>query len=187
MNKTGETSHGASSVRPAIAADIPAVMELVAAAKEIMRSDGNFSQWGGSYPERSVIEGDIVNGHGRIVEYDGTAVGYFAFIPSPEPTYAAIEGEWTDTAAPYFVIHRIASAPRSHGVFAAIIEYAASQSANIRIDTHRDNHIMQRLILKAGFILCGVIHLTDGSPRLAYQRIIKVKERYSATVNKTKE
>ena len=68
-------------------------------------------------------------------------------------------------------IHRIASTPESHGVFRRIIEYALSVSGNLRIDTHRDNRIMRRLIEKAGFSYCGVIVLADGSERLAYQKI----------------
>jgi len=35
---------------------------------------------------------------------------------------------------------------------------------NIRIDTHHDNKIMQRLLQENGFVHCGVIFLTDGSP-----------------------
>ncbi len=160
------------SVRTATLADVPRIMELVAEAKGIMRSDGNFDQWGGSYPERTVIENDITSGHGRIVEYAGSAEGYFAFIPSPEPTYAAIDGRWLDDTLPYHVIHRIASTPHSHGIFNAIIGYSFSQSGNIRIDTHRDNRIMQRLILKSGFTYCGIIILSDGSPRMAYQKMV---------------
>ena len=67
--------------------------------------------------------------------------------------------------------YRIASIPESHGVFRRIIEYALSVSGNLRIDTHRDNRIMRRLIEKSGFTYCGVIVLADGSERLAYQKI----------------
>ena len=40
---------------------------------------------------------------------------------------------------------------------------------NIRIDTHRDNRTMRHLIEKSGFARCGLIHVEDGSPRIAYQ------------------
>ena len=40
----------------------------------------------------------------------------------------------------------------------------------LRIDTHRDNKIMQTLLAKNGFQYCGVIRLTNGEPRLAYYR-----------------
>ena len=43
--------------------------------------------------------------------------------------------------------------------------------ANIRVDTHRDNHTMQHLVQKHGFQKCGVIYLKNGSPRLAYHYV----------------
>ena len=44
-----------------------------------------------------------------------------------------------------------------------------SESA-IRIDTHRDNKIMQHNLLKYGFTYCGIIYLANGDERLAYQK-----------------
>lgn len=172
MNMLTETTVPlALPVRSAEPSDIPRIMELIESAKGIMRSDGNPTQWGGTYPERHIIERDIENGHGWIVEHEGTAAGYFAFIPSPEPTYARIEGRWLEDISPYFVIHRIASTPDSHGIFRSIIAHASKHCSNLRIDTHHDNRIMQKLILSSGFTYCGIIHLANGDPRLAYQKL----------------
>ena len=96
-------------------------------------------------------------------------VAYFALLPSPEPTYSYIDGAWL-TDEPYGVIHRMASYPEVHGIFSAIIDYAASRYSHLRIDTHRDNRIMQHLIEKHGFTYCGIIWLQDGTERLAYER-----------------
>jgi len=96
-------------------------------------------------------------------------VGYFALLPSPEPTYSYIDGAWL-TDEPYGVIHRMASHPDAHGIFSAVIDFASSRYAHLRIDTHRDNRIMQHLILKHGFTYCGIIWLQDGTERLAYER-----------------
>ena len=158
-------------IRKATEKDIPAAMELFTAAKSIMRSDGNSTQWGDGYPDAGIVRTDIIMGGAHIIEQDGKPVGYFALLPSPEPTYSSINGKWLDDTAPYFVIHRIASSPESHGVFREIIEYALSVSGNLRIDTHRDNRIMRHVIERAGFSYCGVINLPDGSERLAYQMI----------------
>ena len=147
-------------------------MEVVAAAKKIMRSDGNKSQWVGGYPSEDNILADISKGHGFVVEDDGRVVGYFAFIQSPEPTYDKIyEGQWLDDTLPYHVVHRIASFPEVHGVFKSIMDWCFAQDHNIRIDTHRDNKIMQHNILKTGFTYCGIIYLASGDERLAYQKI----------------
>ena len=45
---------------------------------------------------------------------------------------------------------------------------------HLRIDTHADNHIMQHLILKNGFEQCGIIHIADGSERIAYEKVVSV-------------
>ena len=153
--------------------DIPAIMTVLEAAKGIMRASGNLHQWVGGYPSESVVREDIRGGYGLVVVERARVVGYFAFIPSPEPTYATIyAGAWLDGNAPYHVIHRIGSLPDVHGVFATIMDFAFSRDRNIRIDTHRDNRIMQHNILKHGFSYCGIIYLSSGDERLAYQRII---------------
>lgn len=59
----------------------------------------------------------------------------------------------------------------AHGIFRTIMEFAFRHDCNIRIDTHRDNTIMQHNILKHGFSYCGIILLADGAERLAYQRV----------------
>ena len=53
------------------------------------------------------------------------------------------------------------------------MDYAFSVDGNIRIDTHKDNSIMQHNILKHGFSYCGIIYLLSGDERLAYQRIVQ--------------
>jgi hypothetical protein len=159
------------TVRAATGADIGAIMDVLEAAKGIMRASGNAGQWVDGYPSREVVRSDIDLGHGYVVlADDGSPAGYFAFIPSPEPTYARIfEGRWLDDTLPYHVVHRIGSYPHVHGVFRTIMDWCFAHDGNIRIDTHRDNHIMQHCILRYGFRYCGIIYLASGSERLAYQ------------------
>lgn len=47
-------------------------------------------------------------------------------------------------------------------------EHCKLLSPNVRVDTHANNTTMQRLIEKSGFKKCGIIHVRDGSPRIAY-------------------
>ena len=157
-------------IRKAVTDEVKPIMDVLAAAKGIMRSSGNMHQWTDGYPSEEVIKKDIANGNGYVVEDDGRVTAYFAYIASPEPTYAIIyEGSWLDDSLPYHVIHRIGSYPDVHGIFSSIIELCRSEDANLRIDTHRDNLIMQHNILKHGFIYCGIIFLESGDERLAYQ------------------
>lgn len=159
-------------IRKATEDDIKAIMPVLEAAKGIMRSSGNIDQWKNGYPSEETIRDDIRSGYGYVLMEDGILSAYFAFIPSPEPTYSYIEGgNWIDDTLPYHVIHRIGSTPESHGVFKAIMDWCREKDHNLRIDTHRDNHIMQHCILSYGFRYCGIIYLSNGDERLAYQLI----------------
>ena len=159
-------------IREARPSDMSAIMQVLEAAKKIMRSSGNMHQWGEGYPSEAVILSDMEKNGGFVVEDDSKVVAYFAFLPSPEPTYDRIYGgRWLDDVQPYHVIHRIASYPNVHGIFKSIMDFCFSHDANIRIDTHKDNTIMQHNIEKHGFTYCGIIYLASGDERLAYQRI----------------
>ena len=165
-------------IRPATAADLPALRPVFEAAKAIMRADGNPTQWAApGFPPAALILRDIDLGGGYVIETSPvipseakeSIVAYFALLSSPEPTYDSIDGAWL-TDEPYGVIHRMASFPDAHGIFAAIMDFAAERYAHLRIDTHRDNRIMRHLIEKHGFTYCGIIWLEDGTERLAYER-----------------
>lgn len=157
-------------IRKAVSADIPSIMSVVEAAKQIMRSSGNLGQWADGYPSEGVIMGDIAVGGGYVVVDCGQISGYFALLPSPEPTYSDIyDGCWKDETSPYHVIHRVASYPNSHHIFRDIVDFSLGIDSNIRIDTHRDNLIMRHVVEQCGFLYCGIIYLSNGDERLAYQ------------------
>ena len=162
------------TIRPAsLPHEGEAIMNVFAAAKAIMRSAGNPAQWSEEYPTLEVVGEDARCGGAFVVEDDERIVAYFALLPSPEPTYAHIEGgAWVDDMRPYHVLHRIASTPESCGIFSSIVSFAFSQTDNLRIDTHRDNRIMQHLLQKHGFRYCGIIFLASGDERLAYQKLL---------------
>ncbi len=162
-----------------------------------MRENGNHGQWVGGYPSADVFLEDIARGCSYLIEAsDGTAVGTFAFIPGPDPTYARIyddylpsgehlPGAWIN-AGPYYVVHRIASRPDCHGIMAALLDYCFEHTSSLRIDTHRDNLIMQHLMERNGFTRCGIIYLANGDERLAYQKVLQDDPRIKPTNIKTK-
>ncbi|UKK47342.1 N-acetyltransferase [Prevotella sp. E9-3] len=159
-------------IREARLADMDAIMQVFSAAKGIMRKSGNMHQWGEGYPSEDVVKADMEKKGAFVVEEEDKVVGYFAFLPSPDPTYNRIyDGKWIDDEQAYHVVHRIASYPEVHGVFSSILDFCSSLDRNIRIDTHRDNTIMQHNLLKHGFTYCGIIYLLSGDERLAYQRV----------------
>ena len=173
MQEKGQIYRNAARVRAGEEADVPRLMEVFRQAREIMRADGNATQWAGEYPSREVVLEDIRLGRCFVVEDEaGATVGTFAFVEGVEPTYARIYGGvWLDDTLPYATIHRLASTRDSRGVAAACFAWARRRSPNLRVDTHADNRIMQHCIEKAGFTYCGIIYLADGAPRLAYQKL----------------
>lgn len=156
-------------IRPAIAADLDTLMLLYADARAFMAAHGNPTQWKHS-PTREMLEADIAHGDLYVLEEGGRIEGVFACILGEDPTYQVIEGgAWLD-ASPYATLHRVAAAKGCHGVFQRVVAFAEGKCPHLRIDTHRDNLPMQHCILKQGFRYCGVIHIADGSARLAYEK-----------------
>lgn len=160
-------------IRKSTAADLPRMMEIYAYAREFMAATGNPHQWGdGGNPRLEVLEQDIEDGVGYVMEHDGRIVGAFAFIIGEDETYGYIEdGAWINDEQ-YGTIHRIAGDGSTKGVLQACVEFGSALIGNLRIDTHHDNVVMQNAIRKCGFEECGTIYVQDGTPRIAYQKII---------------
>ena len=145
-------------------------MRLIEHGRQEMRRNGNLQQWADGQPTRQTLAQDVAIGNSYLLEEDGKPIATFAFVPGPDSTYKNIYcGAWLDEE-PYYVVHRMARLPEKHHVFCDVLDYCFSRTDNIRIDTHRANTLMQHLIVKHGFRYCGIISLSDGSERLAYQR-----------------
>lgn len=153
--------------------DLDDVMKIYEDARKYMKENGNPNQWKDNYPGKELIIKDISEGKSYVCIDDGWIAGVFYFGMGPDPTYLNIyEGKWLNDE-PYGVIHRIASAKRKKGVATYCLDWCFKKCPNIRIDTHRDNLIMQNFLNKNGFTRCGIIYIDDGSERLAYQKCIK--------------
>jgi len=159
-------------VRKARSKDIDVVMAVISEARQIMRDNGNMTQWDNGYPSKEIISGDINQENGFVCTEDGEVVGYFCFMKgdNPDSNYDIIEnGKWLDEA-PYGVIHRLASGRKVKGIAQAAFDYAFSEIKNIRVDTHHENAPMQNFLNKLGFTFCGIIYVADGTPRDAFQK-----------------
>ena len=134
-----------------------------------MISSGNPTQWGRTYPAKELIEQNIETGVCHMICDDNVPHGVFALFSGDEPTYSYIEnGKWLNDDE-YVTVHRIASDGAVKGIFKSAIDYCKGICDNIRIDPHKSNIIMQKLIEKNGFEKCGIVYVRDGSPRIAYQ------------------
>ena len=145
------------------------ILEIYAIARDFMRHTGNPTQWGNKNPPQAMLEADINAGQLYVCEDNGEIYGVFAFIIGDDPAYAVIEdGAWGDNSR-YGTIHRLASSGTQSGVFGECMAYCAAQINHLRIDTHQNNKVMQHLIAKHGFTRRGIVHMADGSPRIAYE------------------
>ncbi len=170
-------------IRNADIRDLPRMLEIYAAARQFMRDTGNPNQWKDSYPPEEIVKKGIQEGKAYVCVAEGPEdgreeealeageiLGTFYFAVEEDPTYHKIyEGSWLNEE-PYGVVHRVASSGRGRGFAKACFDWAGERCTNLRIDTHRENRVMQHVLEKNGFQRCGIIYLANGEERLAYHR-----------------
>ncbi len=163
------TLTGKLLVRRSAIEDIPRMQEIFVLARRFMAETGNPNQWADDYPGEELLRKDIGSGDSYVIQQWNRIVATFVLRGGDDPTYGIIyDGAWPDDS-PYATIHRIAGTGEAKGMLHTAMQFALRRYCNIRIDTHRDNRVMQNAVLKEGFVYCGVIRCWNGSERLAYQ------------------
>lgn len=168
------------TLRNATTADIDRIAEIILHASQRLKQAG-IDQWQRGYPNRQSIEADVACGVGRVLTLGDEILAYGAVIFTGEKAYDDITlGRWltpSDSSAPtYAVIHRLCVSEIFVGMgFArhfmlAAEAMAAERAVSMRIDTHPDNKIMQRLIDSLGYTYCGDVVIE--SRRLAYEKLL---------------
>lgn len=158
-------------IRQALLSDLETILDIYEEARVFMRQNGNPSQWKNGYPGKDRVTEDIKENCLFVIQRDSKPCGVFFFKVGEDPTYRYIEnGKWlSDTE--YGVIHRIAGRTKEKGILAETLEFCQGKITHLRIDTHKDNSIMQHALAKYGFTPCGTIYVADGTPRIAYERL----------------
>lgn len=168
-------------IRKTTKEDIKEIMPIFDEARGTIAALG-IDQWQNGYPSEEVILADVEKNQSYLCELDGRACGTFAMLENGEPTYDIIyDGSWLtgDESQDYIAIHRVAISvsSRGSGLSGKIIGYAADLARekgrrSLRIDTHRGNVVMRRMLEKNGFFHCGTIYLENGDERVAYEKLI---------------
>ncbi len=168
-------------IRKTTKEDIKEIMPIFEEARKTIAALG-IDQWQNGYPSEEVILADIEKDQSYLCELDGRICGTFAMLEDGEPTYDKIfDGHWLtgDESQDYIAIHRVAISvsSRGSGLSGRIIGYATDfakqkRRKSLRIDTHRGNVVMRRMLEKNGFQHCGTIYLESGDERVAYEKII---------------
>lgn len=156
--------------------DLDAMEVILAQAKAQLAPIG---QWNESYPARRDFLDDMDRGECCVLTCAGEVGGFFTLSTRPEPGYAAItDGRW-GADVPYAVVHRCAVASKWQGCgladrMAAEWKRLARACGRgwLRVDTHKKNTAMRKLLQRCGFQLRGNV-LVDVPPphdprRVAY-------------------
>lgn len=161
--------------------DLSVIMKIIGDAQQYLASL-EIDQWQDGYPTEEQIELDIVNNDSFIIKNDeGIIIGTTVFTFNEETTYREIDGKWiTDNNKPYGVIHRLAVDDdyRKIGLAKFVFDTCENlvknhKTANsLRIDTHRENLGMQKLLKSRNYQYCGIIYLDSGDERLAFEKML---------------
>ena len=158
-------------IRKTKAEELQEVLAVYAHARQFMAEHGNPNQWGKMKPSKEQVVADIEAGNSYVCVEEGQIAAVFFYREGVDPTYLQIyDGAWLNEES-YGVVHRIASAGTVKGAGSFCLQWAFSRCGNLKIDTHRDNIVMQNTLKKNGFAYCGIIHLENGDERLAYQKV----------------
>jgi ribosomal protein S18 acetylase RimI-like enzyme len=164
--------------RKAVEADANSVMNIIKQAQVYFNEHG-INQWQDNYPNFETVKNDISNKNGYVLLKDNNVVGTVVVIYEGDKNYESIfNGEWISNDE-YAVIHRIAidSKYKGLGLSSVIIRNIEEICLNkgvhsIKVDTHKENISMQKLLQKNGFQYCGIIYLEDKSKRIAFEKTL---------------
>ncbi len=164
-------------IRKANKNDIAQIMAIFKQAV-IDLKEQNIDQWQNNYPNEASILEDINEKNAYVLEENDQIYGYYYLTFDKEENYEYIEdGKWLSEEK-YGTIHRIVvdSKYQNQGFAQKLFNHALATAimneSNLRIDTHKDNIKMQKFIKKNYFVYCGIIYVSDKTPRYAYELIL---------------
>ena len=165
-------------IRKAETNDMEKILSVLESGRAFLQEQG-LSQWqNGTGPSRYVQEDIATRGGHVLLSPQGSICGYATLVAGVDDAYENIrDGAWDNTHDSYIAIHGVAidAAFRGQGLaggfIGGLIAIAEDMGyRDIRIDTHPMNTIMQKVILRAGFVYRGMVEfdMPDGK-RKAYQ------------------
>lgn len=158
--------------------DVDRVMVILGEARKSIGKLG-IDQWQYGYPSRDIIKDDITKGFSYVVRDEEEIYATFCLKEDEEPTYREIyDGAWINKG-PSFALHRIAicDTMRGKGIADMIVDFLVEKCrennvASLKVDTHKGNIPMRKMLERNGFIYCGIIYLATGEERVAYEKSI---------------
>ncbi|GIO23301.1 GNAT family N-acetyltransferase [Oceanobacillus sp. J11TS1] len=162
--------------------DFQEVMQIIHKARNSLIESGS-PQWSDEdSPKEDEIKREIEKGNNYLLIIDELIIGTAIITDEEEQPYSTINyGEWDASEGKYATIHKFAIDPAIGGkgygkLFLNLLLFGCKEKgiSEIRIDTYPKNRAMQRVILSAGFVFKGIIHLPfPNGERYAYQLFLE--------------
>ena len=171
------------SFRPATPADMGDILRIVGDARASLKKH-KVDQWQGPYPDEKAFLFDMDRGECFVLLHGQEIAGFFTLSTREEKCYEAItDGKWT-ADLPYCVLHRAAVAAeyRGGGMSAYMMKCVEEQARrfgrrSVRVDTHKKNKAMQRLLRDNGYRYRGnvqvIVEPGHDSARQAFEKLLK--------------
>ena len=171
------------SFRPAKEADMGEILRIVGDARASLKRHG-VDQWQGPYPDEKAFLFDMDRGECFLLLHGEEIAGFFTLSTREEKCYEEItDGKWT-ADLPYCVLHRaaVAAGYRGSGMAEHMMKCVEEQARrfgrrSIRVDTHRKNKAMQRLLRESGYRYRGnvrvVVEPGHDTARQAFEKLLK--------------
>lgn len=157
--------------------DLQEIILVVKSAKQYLKECA-VDQWQDGFPSKEQLTEDILLRESYKILINGEIAGFFLVDCCHEPEYSTIVGKWLSNDD-YATLHRTAIKKEYRGIglskimFDKVLQYAKEKNLkSMRVDTHKDNNVMNGLAKKHGFTFCGVVTLPSGAKRNAYEKMI---------------
>ncbi|GHV19144.1 hypothetical protein FACS189425_09430 [Clostridia bacterium] len=142
------------------------ILDIYRHAQLMMKAHGNFNQWGDVYPSREILLDDITKSQLYLLYDNDKMAGVFC-LKDNDPFYE--QAEWLNNE-PYMTIDRLAYKQAKRKYVDELLDFCKGKTRNIRVDTGRENVVVQKMLVAKGFVNIGTI-LRDhdyAEPMLAY-------------------
>ncbi len=165
--------------------DLQQCVQLYNSAREYFKAAG-IDQWQGNtnHPGELSIKKDSADNVLFTVKRNNENDVFACFMArvGTDETYVPplVSGAWLTSGTPYAALHRVAvnNDEKGKGIGKVIIDFVREKAVkdgavSLRCDTHENNKAMRRMLEKNGFEQCGEMLLPCGSPRIAYELVLK--------------
>lgn len=154
--------------------DLDTIVEIL---KDVIKNKHEGSNWDESYPNRELLENDILKKEMFVFEDNDIINGVIVLNREQDSNYSTIDWEENDNP---LIVHRLFVSPKVRGksIGKELLLNANNFAKNngyksIRLDTFINNIIAQKLYENIGFINKGIIKLEGNDDEfIVYEKIL---------------